>query len=784
MIQQQRATVVITHNRQTNALEEHRFKNDEAVRDEFAPLVDSDDHTICAVFKQRDATKDKEKEKDKESLSTKNTSGDSPTKQQSTNVVEVVQTCDPTLGLHLGPIMCDSTTADDICSHCGIVVYKGFESTASKFVNQLNGRCISSSEKCQTLQYVYPAPTTQQSSGQKSGTNMIPISRPFIQRPSWYSDSNDVDVRGLDSLDTIHDPMHLTSSSSSNGIVCAKRWLSARRTDDDEPRKHHRRYPYWLAFGQHRTIRKSTFHALAPRTFVQKQTRAKCQTNGPTNGRKFGNYWAYHRPRKIYKLYPGYLNPRKGLKSQSRRLYRQTGMLSNRFRMTSSAAAAKSSTSAATSTKNKTHKVASLPHLRMDGRKTERTEKLWTSLAECDDKLNEQLGNFDGKSTSSSSSDSGEDEVNSSSKQQSATSDDNNSKVEAKTKRGQTFPFNKTVRCKRETTSHKEKKRVEKKGCPTVDENATTICKRLTFSSSKPTTTTTTSTSTATFTPIPPSPIPTPPPTPTGTTEKPKRKRTATGRNSLLTVAGAKRRLSRARNHDRQIEANNTATTSGATYTSPLALMVAETLKDGPQPIQKRLPSVYDPLSYFVSYIEHLEAIDRPLHLVPSDVDVMGAIVTEANRRGIELTRYTPEAQYRELLKDLNLNRFYPYIPQIRLELTGAEPKRLSVDENMILVEQYKAIRKNWSKIIAHTSRKSMVRATVLYHYLCEKNDFVNYEPVPFYETKSRIMVNRKKMLAIQTTILDKGVEQGLIPIYYGPYSRSHPESHKYALVV
>ena len=210
--------------------------------------------------------------------------------------------------------------------------------------------------------------------------------------------------------------------------------------------------------------------------------------------------------------------------------------------------------------------------------------------------------------------------------------------------------------------------------------------------------------------------------------------------------------------------------------------MVTEANREDYPRTPRRMPSVYDPLSYFVSYIEHLEAIDRPLKMVPSDVDVLHELVTEAKRRGIELTEFTPASQYRDLLKELGLNRFYPYIPQMRLCLTGAQPQRLSMDENMILVDQYKVLRKNWPKVIGQSGRKSMVRATVLYHYLCEKNDFVNYEPVPFYETKSRIMVNRKKMLAIQTTILDKAVEQGFLPIYYGPYSKSHPDSPKYKL--
>lgn len=169
--------------------------------------------------------------------------------------------------------------------------------------------------------------------------------------------------------------------------------------------------------------------------------------------------------------------------------------------------------------------------------------------------------------------------------------------------------------------------------------------------------------------------------------------------------------------------------------------------------------SIYDPLAYFEAYIDHREATDKPLHS-----SIIDDILMECTRRGIEITENTPTSVLREVMKYLRYNRLYPFIPQIMYRITGIPPIRLRPEERLMLLEQMKVIIKNWKRIVSHTSRKSMVRHSVIYQYLCELNGFESVERVLNSETKEKIMVNKKKLYDIQRKILDPAVARNLIP--------------------
>lgn len=168
--------------------------------------------------------------------------------------------------------------------------------------------------------------------------------------------------------------------------------------------------------------------------------------------------------------------------------------------------------------------------------------------------------------------------------------------------------------------------------------------------------------------------------------------------------------------------------------------------------------SIYDPLKYFEDFIDHFNATDKPIF-----VEVIDAIENEFVKRGIGVTVITPHADFKEVLKHLNYNRLYPFIPQIRYRLTGQAPIRVSAIERTLLLEQYRVTIFNWPLIVKGHNRKSVVNVPVLFNFLCDLNKFTVHLNNPDF-ARDNLMVNRKKLHSIVHEILYPAVESGLIP--------------------
>ncbi len=197
--------------------------------------------------------------------------------------------------------------------------------------------------------------------------------------------------------------------------------------------------------------------------------------------------------------------------------------------------------------------------------------------------------------------------------------------------------------------------------------------------------------------------------------------------------------------------------------------------------------SIYDPNLNFKTHIEHLFAMDKLL-----DEQDITAIHNEMKSYGLEVTEHTSSLDFRAAMKRIHLNRYYPFIPQIKFRITGVPPPKIDGAEVDLIIYQFQCMIERWPEIlraesdetVARTTtsigqynpekrtglvtvykvtkkpRSSVVRLSVVYDFLCQVNKTPGYVRRPQYE----ILKNVAKYQDIITNILQPAYDSGLIP--------------------